>query len=164
MTGMRPVSQKRFHLSQAIRGYRGYGSSRVARETDQVFSEEILSKFSDTMATLGRMKRLAGGSLAPDAVPSLDSLVQSVDRLATHVAETQPTDAILLRTLEEGKADEIVDLDSAIMEKIGSVNQALSMMDLEAGVGISADELDSICELVDDLADCLRKRSMLITG
>ena len=164
MSRMRPASQKRSYLSQAIRGYRGYASSRVARKTDQVFSEEILSKLSDTMATIGRMRRLAGGSLAPDAIPSLDVLVQSVDRLAKYVAQTEPTDDTLLQTLEEGKADEIVGLDSDVMEKIGNVNQALSMMDLEAGVGISPDELDSISELVDDLADCLRKRSMLITG
>jgi hypothetical protein len=116
------------------------------------------------MATLGRMKRLAGGTLPPDAIPGLDSLVQSVDRLARYIAETEPTDDTLLRTLEEGKADEIVTLDTSIMEKIGSINQALSMMDLEAGVGISADELESVCELVDDLADCLRNRSLMITG
>jgi predicted nucleic acid-binding protein len=164
MSGMRPLSHQRSHLSQAIRGYRGYTSSRMARETDQVFSEEILSKLSDTMATLGRMRRLAGGSLSQETIPGLDSLVQSVDRLAKHVAQCEPADATLLRTLEEGKADEIVALDSAIMEKIGNVNQALSMMDLEAGVGISEDELESVCELVDDLADCLRKRSILVTG
>ena len=164
MASMRPISRKRFLLSQAIRGYRGYASSQVARETDQVFSEEILSKLSDTMATLGRMRRLAGGTLAPDAVPSLDSLVQGVDRLARYLADADPTDSTLLGTLEDGKPDEIVSLDSAIMEKIGNVNQALSMMDIEAGVGISADELDSVCELIDDLSDCLRKRSMLITG
>jgi hypothetical protein len=164
MSGMRRVSQQKFYLSQAIRGYRGYASSQVARLTDQVFSEEILSKLSDTMATLGRMRRLAGGTLPPDAVPSLDSLIQSVDRLATSVAEAEPTDKTLIRTLEEGKADEIEALDRSIMEKVGNVNQALSMMDLEAGAGLSSDELDSICELVDDLADCLRKRSMLISG
>jgi predicted nucleic acid-binding protein len=164
MSGMRPISRKRSYLSQAIRGYRGYASSRVARETDQVFSEEILSKLSDTMATLGRMRRLAGGTLAPEAIPSLDSLAQSVDRLARYVTDTDPADTTLLRTFEVGKADEIVSVDSEIMEKVGNVNQALSMMDLEAGIGISADELDSICELIDDLADCLRKRSTLITG
>jgi hypothetical protein len=136
----------------------------MARKTDQVFSEEILSKLSDTMATIGRMRRLAGGSLAPDAIPSLDALIQSVDRLAKHVAQTEPTDDTLLQTLEEGKADEIVCLDSDVMEKVGNVNQALSMMDLEAGVGISSDDLDSVAELVDDLADCLKRRSMLITG
>jgi len=164
MTRMRPASRKKSYLSQTIHGYRGYASSRIARKTDQVFSEEILSKLSDTMATIGRMRRLAGGTLAPDAIPSLDALVQSVDRLSKHVAQTEPTDDMLLQTLEEGKADEIVSLDSDVMEKIGNVNQALSMMDLEAGVGISSDELDSISELVDDLADCLRKRSMLIAG
>jgi hypothetical protein len=136
----------------------------MARKTDQVFSEEILSKLSDTMATIGRMRRLAGGSLAPDAIPSLDALIQSVDRLAKHVAQAEPTDETLLQTLEEGKADEIVCLDSDVMEKVGNVNQALSMMDLEAGVGISSDDLDSVAELVDDLADCLKRRSMLITG
>jgi predicted nucleic acid-binding protein len=164
MKSTRPASKKESYLAHSIRGYRGYGSSRVARKTDQAFSEEILAQLSDTMATIGRMRRLAGGSLAPDAIPSLDALVQSVDRLAKHVAEAEPTDDTLLQTLEEGKADEIVCLDSDVMEKIGNVNQALSMMDLEAGVGISSDELDSISELVDDLADCLKRRSMLITG
>jgi hypothetical protein len=164
MAKTRPASHKRSYLSQAIRGYRGYASSRVARQTDQVFSEEILSKLSETMATIGRMRRLAGGTLTPDAVPSLDTLVQSVDRLAKYVAQTEPTGETLVQTLSEGKADEIIGLDSDVMEKIGNVNQALSMMDLEAGVGISSGELDSIAELIDDLADCLRKRSMLITG
>jgi hypothetical protein len=164
MSRVRPISHQRLFLSQAIRGYRGYTSSHVARETDQVFSEEILAKLSDTMATLGRMKRLAGGTLPPDAIPSLDSLAQSVDRLAQYVAGSEPTDDSLVRTVKEGKTDEIEALDSSILEKIGNVNQVLSMMDLEAGIGISTDELDSICELVDDLADCLRKRSMVISG
>jgi uncharacterized protein YicC (UPF0701 family) len=164
MSRTRPISHQRLFLSQAIRGYRGYTSSHVARETDQVFSEEILAKLSETMATLGRMKRLEGGTLSSDAVPCLDTLAHSVDRLAEYVAGTEPTDDSLVRTAKEGKTDEIEALDSSILEKIGNVNQALSMMDLEAGIGISTDELDSVCELVDDLADCLRKRTTFIAG
>jgi uncharacterized protein YicC (UPF0701 family) len=164
MSRTRPISRRRLFLSQAIRGYRGYTSSHEARETDQVFSEEILAKLSETMATLGRMRRLAGGTLLPDAVPCLDALTQSVDRLAEYVAGTEPTDDGLVRTAEEGKTEEIETLDSSILEKVGSVNQALSMMDLEAGIGISADEIDAVCELVDDLADCLRRRTAFIAG
>jgi predicted nucleic acid-binding protein len=164
MSSMRPASHKKSYLSQAIRGYRGYASSRTARHTDQVFSEEVLSKLSDTMATIGRMRRLAGSTLAPDAISSLDALIQSVDRLAKYVTQTEPTDDTQLQTLSDSKADEIVSLDSDVMEKVGNINQALSMMDLEAGVGITPDELDSVSELIDDLADSLRKRSMLIAG
>jgi hypothetical protein len=129
-----------------------------------VFSEEVLTQLSDIMATISRMRRLAGGTLPPDALPSLESLVSGVDQLAKHIADTEPADESLFQMLEEGKTDEIVGLDSAILEKIGNVSQMLSMMDLEGGAGVTADDLDSVCELVDDLADCFKKRSMLIAG
>jgi hypothetical protein len=38
------------------------------------------------------------------------------------------------------------------------------MMDLEGGVGISPEELESVCELLDDLGDSLRQRAMLFAG
>jgi hypothetical protein len=164
MARMRQVSQKSTYLSQAIPGYRGYSSSGTARKTDQVFSEEILSRLSETMATVERMKRQATGNLNPDALLALDSITETVKRLAGHVADTVPIDEILLSALENGKADEIVGLDSDILEKVGNINQALSVMDLEGGTGLTPDDLESVCELMDDLADCLRKRAFLIAG
>jgi hypothetical protein len=157
-------SEKGGYLSQTIPGYKGYTSTRTARQTDQVFSDEVLEKLSETVAMVARLKRLAGASINPDVLPSLDVITDSADRLAAYIAETVATDDMLLSSLENGKADEIVAIDSEIIEKVGSINQALSMMDLEAGVGITAEDIDSICELLDDLGDCLRKRSILLGG
>lgn len=164
MAQTRHLSQKGIYLSQTIPGYKGYTSTRTARRTDQVFSDEVLEKLSETVAVVARLKRLAGDSVSPEVLPNLDVITDSADRLAVYMAETITTDEMLLASLENGKADEIVAIDSEIIEKVGGINQALSMMDLEAGVGITAEDLDSVCELLDDLGDCLRKRSILLSG
>jgi hypothetical protein len=164
MARMRQLSSKESHLSQAIRGYKGYSTSDAARETDQVFSEEILEKLSETVAMVTRMKRLASGTADPEVLPALDIITDKADKLAKDIADAVPTEDMLAVVLENGKADDIVDLDSAILEKIGNINQALSMMDLEGGAGVMPDDLDSACELLDDLGDCLRDRAFLLGG
>jgi hypothetical protein len=75
-----------------------------------------------------------------------------------------PTKATLNHLIDNGKSQVIIDLDSSILEKVGSINQALSMMDLEGGVGVQQEDLDSICELLDGLGNQLRERAILIAG
>jgi hypothetical protein len=164
MARTRQVLQKGSYLSQAIPGYKGYTSSKAARRTDQVFSEEILSRLSETMATVTRMKRMAGDSINPDSLATLDAISESISRLATCIADTSPLDSVLPKALESGSADEIVGLDSDILEKMGNVSHAMSMMDLEGGAGRPPEEVESVCELLDDLGDSLKRRAMLIAG
>jgi hypothetical protein len=158
------VSQRVAFLSQTIPGYRGYTSPKNVYKTDQLFSEEVLSMLSETMATVRRMKRTGEDSLSPDCLASLDSISDTTESLAKKISDTIPVDGVVGETIESGRADEIVDLDSDILEKLGNINQALSMMDLEGGVGISPEELESVCELLDDLGDSLRQRAMLFAG
>jgi hypothetical protein len=132
--------------------------------TDQVFSEEVLSKLSETVATAVRMQRMAGGNLNPDMISNLERIKDSADRLATYLTEVIPDEDVLTTARENGQADELVILDSSIIEGLGSVNQALSMMDLEGAAGISPDELDSVCDMLDALSDSLRHRALLIAG
>jgi hypothetical protein len=161
---MRQLSPKGAYLSQTIRGYKGYSTAETARETDQVFSEEILEKLSETVSMVTRMKRLVAGNANPEVVPTLDIVTDKADKLAADIADSVPTEATLREALDNGKAEEIVDLDSVILEKVGNINQALSMMDLEGGVGIALDDLYSACELLDDLGNYLRERSLLLVG
>jgi hypothetical protein len=161
---MRQMSQKGSYLSQTIRGYKGYSSPKIARETDQVFSEEILEKLSETVSMVSRMKRLSAGTGDPEVLPTLDIITDKADGLAQYIAGSVPTDETLLNALDNGKADEIVELDSAILEKVGNINQALSMMDLEGGAGVTAEDLDSACELLDDLGNYLRERALILVG
>ncbi|MFH1313321.1 MAG: hypothetical protein ABIJ00_08835 [Candidatus Eisenbacteria bacterium] len=164
MARMRQLSPKGAYLSQTIHGYKGYSTAGTARETDQVFSEEILEKLSETVSTAARMKRLVAGNADPEVLPTLDIVTDKADKLARDIADAVPTEDTLLEALENGKADEIIDLDSAILEKVGNINQALSMMDLKGGVGITPDDLDSACELLDDLGNYLRERAIILAG
>ena len=164
MARTRQVPQKRVRLSQTISGYKGYSSTSAARRTDQAFSEEVLERLSETVATVSRVKRSGAGNVSPDVLPNLDVVTDSADRLAKYIADTIPTDEAVLDTLENGRVEELIGLDAVILEKIGNINQALSMMDLEGGVGITPDDLDSICELLDDVGNYLRERSILISG
>jgi hypothetical protein len=164
MARTKQASAKGSRLAQTIAGYKGYSSSKAARTTDQVFSEEVLTGLSDTAATVSRMKRTASGNLPPDVMPCLDRVKDAVDMLATLVADIAPREEIVLDSVKNGQVGEIVDLDAQILEKVGSVNQALSMMDLEAGAGVTPDDLESVCELLDDLGNSLKRRAMLLAG
>jgi hypothetical protein len=164
MSHMRQVSQKGIHLGQTIRGYKGYSDASWARRTHQVFSEEVLTRLSEAAATVSRMKRLMAGNIGPDAMLSLDLMTERTQILAKYIADTVPTKATLNHLIDNGKSQVIIDLDSSILEKVGSINQALSMMDLEGGVGVQQEDLDSICELLDGLGNQLRERAILIAG
>ena len=158
------TARKRSYLSQAIPGYRGYSRSSFARKTDKIFSEEVLSQLSETVAIVGRMKRVGQGQLDPEMLSGLNLIVGKVQRLSRSICQAAPQDEVLLDMMEDGRSSEIMGLDSAILEKMGNVNQALSVMDLEAGVGISSEDVDSVSELLDDLTNDLRMRAELIAG
>ena len=164
MSHMRQVSQKGSQIGQTIPGYRGYTDASWARRTHQVFSEEVLTRLSEAAATVLRVKRLLAGNLSPDAMLSLDLMTECAQRLAKHVADTVPTKAALDHLINNGKSEELTCLDASILERVGSINQALSMMDLEGGVGVEQEDLDSICDLLDGLGDQLRERAILIAG
>ncbi len=164
MARTKQVSQKESFLSEMIAGYGGYSSSRAACKTDQVFSEEVLSRLSESLAVTKRIERVATECLDPDALGTLYTVAESVDSLTKCLSDTAPVDAAVLDALENGRVEEIVDLDSEILDKLANINQALSMMDLEGGAGISPDELESVAELLDDLGDSLRQRVILLEG
>jgi hypothetical protein len=164
MARTKQVSQRESYLSEMIEGYGGYSSSEAAYRTDQVFSEEVLSRLSETMAVVKRIERVGSECLDPDALATLYTVAESVDSLAKCLSDTVPVTAAVLDALENRRVEEIIDLDSEILDKLGNINQALSMMDLEGGVGISPDELESVIELLDDLGDSLRQRVILLEG
>lgn len=164
MAQMRQVSPKELVLAQIIPGYKGYTSTKVARRTDQAFSEELLERLSETVAMVARMKRFSGDGTRPELVPSLNIITDHADRLAKYIVDTVPGDGFLDNGSDNGKVANIVDLDAAIVEKVGSINQTLSMMDLEGGVGTTTEEIDSVSELLDDLDSYLRSRAVLLTG
>jgi len=162
MSHLKHASRSGTHLSQAMPGYRGYSGTKVAHRTDRIFSEEILSKLSDAVATSSRIRRQAGTELDADMVSSLAAIEEKAESLAQTVAETAYDDAA--GSPEHGAGGQVVSLDSSILEKIGSINQALSTLDLEAGTGVSSDEMDSICDLLDDLRNLIRRRSTMLNG
>ena len=164
MAQMRQVSPNESVLSQTIPGYKGYASSTVARMTDQAFSEELLERLSETVAMVGRVKRFSGDGVSPEIVPSLDVIIDHADKLAKCVVDTVPGEGFLKIGPENDKAGKIVDIDAAILDKVGNINQALSMMDVEGGVGTTTEDIDSVCELLDDLDSYLRTRAVLLTG
>ena len=162
MAHLKHASRGGTHLSQAIPGYKGYSGTKIAHRTDRIFSEDILSKLSEAVATASRIRRHAGTALDADMVSSLAAIEEKAESLAQTVAETAFDDTT--SSPEHGMGSQVVGLDSSILEKIGSVNQALSTMDLEGGTGVSGDELDSICDLLDDLKNLIRRRASMLNG
>jgi hypothetical protein len=162
MSHLKHATRTGTHLSQAIPGYKGYSGSKVAHRTDRIFSEDILSKLSEAVATSSRIRRHAGTTLDADLVSSLATIEEKAESLAQTVAETAFDDAAGLP--EHGVGGQVVSLDSSILEKIGSVNQALSTMDLEGGTGVSGDELDSIADLLDDIKNLIKRRATMLNN
>jgi len=87
-----------------------------------------------------------------------------VDSLNACLSDAKTINAAALDEIENGRVEEIIDLDSEILDKLGNINQALSMLDLEGGVGMTPDELEAVVELLDDLGDSLRQRVILLEG
>ena len=104
------------------------------------------------------------GRLPPEvaASSSLTAIEEKAENLAQTVAETAYDDSS--GSPEHGTGGQVMSLDSSIIEKIGSINQALSTLDLEAGAGASSDEMDSICDLLDDLRNLIKRRATMLSG
>ncbi len=161
MAHVKHASRGTSHLSQAIPGYKGYSHSRVAHRTDRIFSEEILSKLSEAVATASRIKRHAETDLDQDMISSLEAIEEKAECLAQTIAETAFEESTA-KAPEHGVSSQIMTLDGSILEKVGNVNQTLSTIDLEGGTGISTDDLDSICDLLDDLKGLIRRRATIL--
>jgi hypothetical protein len=164
MARTRQASHRGFRLSQTIPRYRGYSSAKAAHVSDQAFSEEVLSGLGDAAAAISRLRRNASGTADPEVIAKLEAMEANMEVMAGHLAAGLPKQDVLLRLKEEGRAEELESLDAAVVEKMGHVKQALSVMDLEGGVGIDAEDLESVCELVDDLGDYIKQRAILIGG
>jgi hypothetical protein len=164
MARTKQVSLKESYLSEMMPGYRGYFPSKAALKTDQVFSEEVLSRLSECMAFVRRIERAGSECLDPEASATIDSVAESVEKLSACLSDTKSINQALLDDTANGRLEEIIDLDSEILDKLGNINQALSMMDLEGGAGITPDEMEAVVELLDDLGDSLRQRVILLEG
>jgi len=164
MARTKQISLKESYLSEMIPGYRGYSPADTAHKTDQVFSEEVLSRLSETMAFVKRIERAGSEWLDPDALATLESVAESVNSVSACLSDAKTINAAVLDDAENGRVEEIIDLDSEILDKLGNINQALSMLDLEGGAGMTPDELEAVVELLDDLGDSLRQRVLLLGG
>jgi hypothetical protein len=152
------------NLGQAIPGYKGYSGSKVANRTDRIFSEEILSKLSEAVATVSRIKRVAGVDLTPDVMGSLDVIEEKAECLAQEIADTAYDDRTGARHLRYGAGGQVVVLDEAILERVGHINQALSAIDIEGGTGITTDDMESVAELLDDLKTSIKRRESILNS
>jgi hypothetical protein len=152
------------HLSQAIPGYKGYSRSGAATRTDRVFSEEILSKLSEAVATVSRIKRTAAADLNPDVLASLDVVEEKAESLAQEIAGTAYDERGGAKNLHQGEGGQVMVLDSAIVERVGHVNQALASMDIEAGAGMASEDVDAVCDLLDDLKNSIKRREAILNS
>jgi hypothetical protein len=164
MARTKQVSLKESYLSEMIPGYRGYSPSDMARKTDQVFSEEVLSRLSETTAFVRRIERAGSEWLDPEALVTLEAVAESADNVGDFLSDAKTINTAALEDAESGRVGEIIDLDSEILDKLGNINQALSMLDLEGGIGTTPDELEAVVELLDDLGDSIRQRVLLLEG
>lgn len=152
------------HLSQAIPGYKGYSHSKIASRTDRIFSEEVLSKLSEAVATVSRIKRVAAGDLNPDVLASLDVIEEKAETLAQSIAETAFEDRTGSRSLHHGAGSQVLALDSTIIERVGHINQALAAIDIEGGNGVTSDDVDSVSDLLDDLRTSVKRRDNILSS
>lgn len=164
MTYAKHTTRGGAHLSQAIPGYKGYSRSGAASKTDRVFSEEILSKLSEAVATASRIKRTTAADLNPDVLASLDVIEEKAESLAQEIAGTAYEDRTGSKSLHQGEGGQVMVLDSAIVERVGHINQALASMDIEAGAGMSSEDIDAVCDLLDDLKNSIKRREAILNS
>ena len=164
MTHVKQAPRGASHLAQAMPGYRGYSCSKAAHRSDRIFSEEVLAKLSEAVATVSRIRRVAGGEFEPDIVSGLDLIEEKAESLAQDIAETAFDERAPLRTVQHGISVQVEILDAAILERVGHVNQALAAIDIEGGAGISSEDLDSVCDLLDDLKNSIKRREVILNG
>jgi hypothetical protein len=164
MTRTRQSTHNGSDLSQAVPGYKGYGHSKVATKTDRVFSEEILSKLSEAVATVSRIRRVAGANFDPEVLGSLDVVEEKAESLAQAIAQTAYDDRGSSRGLEHSAGTQMLAVDSSIIERVGQINQVLAAFDLEGGAGVTPGDVESICDLLDDLKNSIRRRDSILNS
>ena len=164
MTHTKQATHNGSDLSQALPGYKGYGHSKVATRTDRVFSEQILSRLSEAVATVSRIRRVASPSLDPDVLGSLDVIEEKAESLAQTIAETAFEDRGGSRGLEHNLGTQMLAVDSSIIERVGQINQALASFDLEGGAGVTPGDVESISDLLDDLKNSMRRRESMLNS
>jgi len=164
MAHTKQVTHNGVELSQALPGYKGYGHSKIATRTDRIFSEEVLSKLSEAVATVSRIRRVAGSSLDPEVLGSLDLIEEKAESLAQTIAEAVFEARGGSRGLEHRAGTQMIAVDSSIIERVGQINQALAAFDLEGGTGVTPGDVESICDLLDDLKNSMKRRETLLNS
>jgi hypothetical protein len=164
MARTKQASHEVTYLSVTVPGYKGYASWEDAQKSDCALSEQILSNLSDTVATAQRMIREGGDSLDSSVARDLDEIEEKCETIAKFVGDLALSPEAVEDLHGNGQMGELTSLDYLILEKIGYMNQTLSALELEEGVGISPDGPESVRELVDDLSDLLKERAGLIAA
>jgi hypothetical protein len=124
----------------------------------------VLSKLSEAVATVSRIKRVAAGDLDPDVLAGLDVIEEKAETLAQGIAETAFEDRTGARSLHQGAGTQMLALDSSIIERVGYINQALAAIDLEGGSGVTSDDVDSVSDLLDDLKTSVKRRDSILNS
>jgi uncharacterized protein YicC (UPF0701 family) len=164
MARTKQASHEVSYLSVTVPGYRGYSTPEDARKSDCALSEEILSNLSETVATVRRMMRQGGESLDAVAAGGLVDIEEKCESVAKSLSDLAVSNRAIEELRGNGQMGELTSLDYLILEKVGYINQSLSAMEMEEGVGISPDGPESIMELIADLSDLLKERAGLIAA
>ena len=150
-------------LSATIDGYEGYESADVAPKTNQVFLEELSERISELEGFEKRLRRTCeeiddhGATLFLDRIREKLTVIRNEIAKATSIAGCQCL-------CVDGMDEELEAIDEKIVEKFGSINQALALIDLEGGMGLEQADLEGVLELLDDVNDLLYRRTMLLSG
>jgi hypothetical protein len=164
MARIKQASHEVTYLSVTVPGYRGYSCWEDAQKSDCALSEELLSNLSDTVATVRRMVREGGESLDTAVLRDLGGIEEECAAIAKFLGDLALSPQAIEDLRDNGQMGELTSLDYLILEKVGYINQSLSAMELEEGVGISPDGPESVKELVDDLSDLLKERAGLLAS
>ncbi len=164
MGAVKQKSNRIAQLSLAIPGYKGYTTWKNACETDTAFSEELLSRLSDITGHARRMKRLCNELACHDLGSLFDEMIKYTERLARIVGDITPQRRAISEVTDSRKSTEITELDYRILEKIGNINQSLSMLELEEATGLVSEDIEPIIELLNDLESSVLERANLIGG
>ena len=150
-------------LSATIDGYEGYESADTAPKTNQVFLEELSERISELEGFEKRLRRTCeeiddhGATLFLDRIREKLAVIRNEIAKATSIAGCQCL-------CVDGTDEELEAIDEKIVEKFGSINQALALIDLEGGMGLEQADLEGVLELLDDVNDLLYRRTMLLSG
>ncbi len=163
MRRSRQSSQLSHPLSVAIKGYEGYGNASLAAKTNRVFLDELSERFSALGGFDRRLRRTCEGIGDHGATLFLDRIREKLEVIESEIAKAGSTTECQC-LCADGTGEELEAIDEKIIEKIGSINQALALIDLEGGMGLEQADLEGVLELLDDVGDLLYRRKMLLSG